>query len=138
MRQEYLNAGFFLAPLVLLGGLACRKPAAAAATPRPATRPPAAEVESQPSLEERLQAECPLEQRSDCVATMLELLRPRSDLGRVALCIDRAGNWLPRWEKDNAPSQALPPQARTGDRCPDAFPYAIRGLYPEGAAGAAR
>ena len=60
---------------------------------------------------------------------MLALLRSPSDLGRIALCVDRSGSWLERHEKGAQPEQELPSDARVGDRCPDALPYAIRGIY---------
>ena len=50
------------------------------------------------------------------------------------LCVDRSGNWLERHEKGAKPEQELPSDARVGDRCPDALPFAIRGIYVQDAA----
>jgi hypothetical protein len=69
---------------------------------------------------------------------MTSLLRSKDNLGRIALCIDRSGNWLERHEKVAKPEQELPSDARVGDRCPDALPYAIRGIYFQDGQGAAR
>ena len=120
--------------VALVGAIACTKaPASAEHTPVPTRtpRPGAPGVESGLPQEQRLQTECPPETRNDCVASMLGLLRSRSDIGRIALCVDRSGNWLERHEKGTTPEQELPSDARIGDRCPDAFPYAIRGIYTQ-------
>jgi hypothetical protein len=81
-----------------------------------------------PSLRERLQRECPLEARDECVETMSALLAS-TEAQRVALCVDRAGRWLTRDDLEPTAVETLPPDARTGDRCPAAFPYAIIGIY---------
>ena len=118
--------------VALVGAVACAK----AETPTPATPvatrtpcPGTPGVEQELSYEHRLNSECPPETRGDCVQSMLGLLRSRPDLGRIALCVDRSGNWLERHEKSAKPEQELPGAARVGDRCPDALPYAIRGIY---------
>jgi hypothetical protein len=117
--------------VALVGAVACAKaetpPSTPVATRTP--RPGTPGVEQELSYEQRLNSECPPETRRDCVKTMLALLRSSSDLGRVALCTDRSGNWLERHQKGARPEQELPSDARVGDRCPDALPYAIRGIY---------
>jgi hypothetical protein len=121
--------------VALVGAIACAKASSVEPTP-PATRTPrpgTPAVEPRLSQEQRLQTECPPETRVDCVTSMTALLRSRTDLGRIALCVDRAGNWLERHEKGATREQELPSDARVGDRCPDALPYAIRGFYVQDA-----
>ena len=117
--------------VALFGAIACAKASTAEPTPLPTRtpRPGTPGVETGLSQEQRLQTECPPETRDDCVASMTSLLRSRTDLGRIALCVDRSGSWLERHEKSSKPEQELPVDARVGDRCPDALPYAIRGIY---------
>jgi hypothetical protein len=108
--------------IALVGVLACTKAATseptpvATRTPRPGT--PGAEPAK--TQDERLQTECPPETRADCISSMQTLLKTRTDLGRIALCVDRSGNWLERHEKGTSRDQELPSDARVGDRCPDA------------------
>jgi hypothetical protein len=117
--------------VALVGVIACTKATiseptpVATRTPRPGT--PGAEPPR--TQEERLQTECPPETRAGCISSMQTLLKSRTDTGRIALCVDRSGNWLERHEKGASRDQELPSDARVGDRCPDAFPYAIRGFY---------
>ena len=117
--------------VALVSAVACAKaetpPSTPVATRTP--RPGTPGVEQELSYEQRLTSECPPETRGDCVKSMLALLRSPSDLGRIALCVDRSGSWLERHEKGAQPEQELPSDARVGDRCPDALPYAIRGIY---------
>jgi hypothetical protein len=120
-----------MAPVCLLGSLACARSAQPDATPPPTRTPRASTPDNGtpgPNAQ-RLAEECPPESRDDCVAGMLSLLRSPADIGRVALCVDRGGGWLARQEKDVAPELELPFDARVGDRCPGAPPYAIRGIY---------
>ena len=121
--------------VALFGAIACARTAAPEVSPVPTRtpRPGTPAVDSGLSQEQRLQSECPPETRGDCVATMAGLLRARTDMGRIALCVDRSGNWLERHEKGTKPEQELPSDARVGDRCPDAFPYAVRGFYMQDA-----
>ena len=126
--------------LALLGTIACAKTPEPVPSPVPTRTPRAGTpgVETGLSQEQRLQTECPPETRADCVTAMTSLLRSRDNLGRIALCVDRSGNWLERHEKGAKPEQELPSDARVGDRCPDALPYAIRGIYVQDGQGAAR
>lgn len=117
--------------VALLGVVACSKATTVEPTPVPTRTPRPGTPSAEPALsqDQRLQTECPPETRVDCVTSMQALLRSRGDLGRIALCVDRSGNWLERHEKGTSREQELPSDARVGDRCPDAFPYAIRGFY---------
>jgi len=122
--------------LALIGTVACAKTPAPVSSPV-ATRTPRAGTPSADTglnQDQRLQSECPPETRADCITAMTSLLRSRDNLGRIALCVDRSGNWLERHEKVTKPEQELPSDARVGDRCPDALPYAIRGIYTQDAA----
>lgn len=122
--------------VALFGAIACAKASPTEPTPVPTRtpRPGTPSVEAGLNQEQRLQTECPPETRGDCVTSMLTLLRSRPDIGRIALCVDRSGNWLERHEKGTKPEQELPSDARVGDRCPDALPFAIRGIYVQDAA----
>jgi hypothetical protein len=121
--------------VALFGAIACAKASTTEPTPVPTRtpRPGTPGVESGLNQEQRLQTECPPETRGDCVTSMLTFLRSRTDMGRIALCVDRSGNWLERHEKGIRPEQELPSDARIGDRCPDALPFAIRGIYVQDA-----
>ena len=122
--------------VALFGAIACARTAAPEISPVPTRtpRPGTPALDSGLNQEQRLQNECPPETRGDCVTTMTSLMRSRDNLGRIALCVDRSGNWLERHEKGTRPEQELPSDARVGDRCPDALPFAIRVLYVQEAA----
>ena len=126
--------------LALIGTIACAKTPEPVSSPVPTRTPRAGtpDLGSGLNQEQRLQTECPPETRGDCVTAMTSLLRSRDYLGRIALCVDRSGNWLERHEKVSKPEQELPSDARVGDRCRDALPYAIRGIYRQDGQDAVR